>query len=182
MRITNLARLALPKPLWISLAASLQIDKTLPQAVHDLYGLYQTGKSLRVIINPRRNRGALGKSVTLGHYTCGRISLFPCPRCTTGFLTTIYLHELFHAWLHQYHENLYERVSSCALADEFSDIAFRSLGGDAPTNSKNCWSYKLSITQAMNRLQRFGELATSYRLMESHVVQKRLETAQRRLC
>lgn len=176
-----MARLTVPRPLWTHLAAGLKLHNTLPQAVHDLYGLYQTSKSLRVIINPRRNRGAPGKLVTLGHYTCGRISLFPCPRCSVGFLTTIYLHELFHAWLHQYHENLYERISSCALADKFSDLAFRSLGGVAPTNSKNCWSYKLSATQAMNRLQRFEELATSYLQMKSHVVHKRLESAQRGL-
>jgi len=175
MRIINLARLAVPRPLWTRLAASLELHNTLPQAVHDLYGLYQTSKSLRVTINPRRNRGTHGKLVTLGHYTCGRISLFPCPRCSTGFLTTIYLHELFHAWLHQYHENLYERYQSCALAEEFSIIAFRSLGGITPSNKKQCWSYKLSIKLAMSRLDLYKRLSASYQQMRADAVQKRFE-------
>jgi hypothetical protein len=89
----------------------------------------------------------------VGRYSFGHIRLYPCPKCSGGFLTFIFLHELCHAWLDQYHEQLYEIYDSCGLSDEFAETGYRILSG-VGTQDLFCHQFPLSERTARAR---FGE-------------------------
>ena len=82
-------------------------------------------------------------------YTYGHISLFPCPTCSPAFLTHIYLHELFHAWLHQADEQLYLDWQHCEHAEEFANVSFTLLGGSV---AKTCGDYKAKLAIMHQRI------------------------------
>src|SRR5689334_7931704 len=114
MQIRNLSTLRIPKPLWRRLAASVGLAGVLPGAIKDRLGLYGSSRTLRVTVRPF-SRVNEGEVTATGSYTFGHVTLYPCRRCNPASLTQVYLHELVHAWLHQYHEGLYEAWSSCEL-------------------------------------------------------------------
>ncbi len=97
MRYRDHSGLQIHRSLWTALAHPLGLDGRLPGALNDDLEMY-SGNSLRVSVRPTLDRDTDHPS---GTYTYGHISLFPCPKCTRAFLTCVYLHELFHAWLHQ---------------------------------------------------------------------------------
>jgi hypothetical protein len=136
MQITNLSTIGIPRRFWQEIANELKVGGNLPDAVRDDLGMYGGCKSLRVCVRPRR-RVTHSRVIMVGCYTYGRISLFPCTHCTAGFLTQVLLHELVHAWLHQYHDKLY--FASCELAERFADAGFIALGGKI-TKSRVCGS------------------------------------------
>lgn len=154
MRFRNLSSFTIPKDLWRSLASAMELSSVLPQALSDELGMYGEYRTLRITINPERVRGSQHSQVTLGSYTFGHISLFPCPNCTVGFLTHVLLHELHHAWLHQYHEVIYESVDSCRMEDAFASEAFKILGGRIGAEGK-CADFKLDVENALECIGQF---------------------------
>ena len=154
MRYRDHSGLQIDRVLWTALARPLGLDRSLPGALNDDLGIY-SGTSLRVSVRPRLNRDADHPS---GTYTYGHISLFPCPECTPAFLTCAYLHELFHAWLHQTDEDLYTSWDHCDRADTFGDTAFALLGG---AMSPKCTGYRFRSRTAWNRLRTYEVFATT---------------------
>ena len=135
MRFRNLSSLDIDRDLWRALARPFGMDRALPGAIADNLGLY-VGKSLRVTIRPQLEREPEHPS---GWCSYGHISLFPCPICTPAFLTCVYLHELFHAWLHEVDDDLYLTWRHCEAADRFADTAFELLGGIV---AQKCGGYR----------------------------------------
>jgi hypothetical protein len=161
MRIRNRSKIKIPSELWRKIAATLGLAETLPQAVNDELGMYGSVRSLRVSINrPVPGRHEKPGAVA-GSYTFGHIMLYPCPRCTPGFLTFIFLHELCHAWLHQFHERLYELYDSCGMCDEFAESAYRILGG-VSMRRLSCNQFPLSLRTATARFEKFQTFAERY--------------------
>lgn len=158
MRIRNFSGIAIPEELWYSFAECFGIGSLLPAVLlePDMYGRCKT---LSVTIRRVRKR-ASKKQITTGDHTYGRITLYPCPHCSAASLTQVYLHELVHAWLFQYHQKLYQSWDSCGLAETFADIGFRVLGGTVRPRAL-CGSYGLSVRVAKGRLPRFRQLVNS---------------------
>ncbi|HEY3176980.1 MAG TPA: hypothetical protein VGK94_14595, partial [Candidatus Polarisedimenticolia bacterium] len=69
-------------------------------------------------------------------------------------MTQTYLHELFHAWLHQYRPQTYDRFESCTAAERFADATFRALGGHIKP-ARLCGSYSIQLSRAPVRDQAF---------------------------
>ena len=157
MQIRNLSTVRIPIALWHELAEPLKVAGKLPDAARDTVGMYGACTSLRVTVRPRRHVPA-GEVTTTGFYTYGRISLFPCTHCTPGLMTQVFLHELVHAWCHQYHDQWYR--SSCDLAERFAVAGFKVLGGRIRVADR-CGSYRLSIRDAERNLSAFRMLAAS---------------------
>ena len=156
MKFRNLSSITVPKELWRRIAQALNLDKDLPKAEEDGVLLY-VHKRLRVIINKSIDRGSEKQEVILGSYSCGRISLFPCPRCTNGFLTLTYLHEICHAWLSQFHEDLYDECDTCNFCEAFALYSYQILGGT--TVDRFCWNHDLSIKKAEDNFLAFCKYA-----------------------
>jgi len=160
MRIRNYGRLEIPRELWRELARAMKLDGILPGALHDELGIYGTCKTLRVTVRPPipRKPSACPQSYTFGH-----ISIYPCPACTLGFLTSCYLDGLMSAWLHQYHEDLYEQ-SICGYWDDrplftfFTERAYSILGGTI-NKPPVCGNHRLSVRKARRNVPAFREFA-----------------------
>ena len=148
----------LPIRLWQALARAMSVDGVLPGAVSDDLGMCPC-KTLRITIRRERHVQP-GNVVTTGSYTYGHITLYPCVHCTPAFLTQVYLHELAHAWLHQHHPAVYDRLESCPLAERFANAGFRVLGGKARRVTL-CSSYSLPYSNTLTRLDGFRILAKS---------------------
>lgn len=162
MRYRNLSGHLIPKQLWTPIAEQMGLAGTLPQAIRNEYGLYDKCRVLRVSINVSTRRRVTEREIPVGSYSTGRISLFPCHRCTAGFLTKVYLHELCHSWLEQFHEDLYDRFDSCELADAFSDKAYKLLGGTVRSKLNKCWQHELDIKKAIVQLSRLTRDIRTY--------------------
>src|SRR5688572_10233593 len=111
MQIRNLSRMAVPTGLWHALADVMKVGGQLPDAIREEnrfgdFGVYGNCSVLRVTVRPARALEQ-GPVMKIGSYTCGRISLFPCTKCRPGTLTQVFLHELAHAWMDQYHQQLH---------------------------------------------------------------------------
>jgi len=154
MRFRNLSDIECNARIWRELAASLNLSGPLPRAVVNHNGLY-IGRILRVTFRPRLRRRL---SIPGGTYTHGHISLFPCPNCDQASLIWVYLHELFHAWLHQREQQLYRDWSHCEKADQFTDAAYTLLGGRI--RSRSCQQHKLSMVRAAKALPQFRALCS----------------------
>jgi hypothetical protein len=147
----------------------MRVAGPLPGAVADSLGMYP-GKFLRITIHQER-RVPSGRVVTTGSYTYGHIVLSPCTRCTPAFLTQVYLHELVHAWLHQYRPTLDIRIDSCALAERFANAGFRVLGGRM-RRPEQCGSYTLSTMPSAAQLNAFRVLASTLTKVQSGAVKR----------
>jgi hypothetical protein len=158
VRFVNRSSLVVPKALWRELADAMGLGGILPGVIAGAGGLYSSS-TLRVTIHRERHIEA-GKVVMTGLYTYGHITLSPCLHCTPAFLTQVYLHELAHAWLHQYHPSSYGRVDTCPLAERFAIAGFRRLGGRM-RKAELCGSYSLPSHVSMARLREFDSLARS---------------------
>ena len=155
MRFHNLSRIRVNKTLWQDLAKAIGVDGRLPGAIADKYGIY-IGHTLRITVRPQMRRG--WKSTPDACYTYGHITFYPCPKCTFAFLTNLYLHELFHAWLHQTDDKLYTYWDHCSNAEDFADTGYRLLGGQIP-KSGSCGNYVLDVGAAMESLSEFRNFA-----------------------
>jgi hypothetical protein len=173
MRIRNLSSIRLPRQLWRALAEEMGLASVLPLAVTDKYGLYDDRRSLRVLVNRQSLRRVVPAEIVVGEYTLGRISLFPCPKCTAGFLTFVFLHELCHAWLHQNHEALYEEFESCLMCDSFAEKGYRIIGGRS-SSIKKCWTFELSVKTAIESISEFHRFAESFISADQSAIRKRL--------
>jgi len=140
MRFQNESDIEIDRRLLRRLAEPFGLMAPLPGAIQDDIGLY-VGRYLRVRLRPTRRRRP---SIPSGWYSCGAISIFPCPDCTPGFVVSVFLHELFHAWLSQHDDGIYLRWNHCSVADRFSDRAFELLGGR--WRIKKCGSFRLPRT------------------------------------
>ena len=160
VRFRNLSKLKIPKPLWSSLAKIMGLGSTLPQSNRD-WEMYKPHRTLRITINPA-NKKKPKKGTMTGSYTYGHISFYPCPRCTIGLLTQVYLHELHHVWMDQYHRKTYlkNRDKDERESERFADKAFRILGGKFGSK-KTCWSYYLNTDEAIKRLEKFRKFSNS---------------------
>jgi hypothetical protein len=156
VRIRNLSPIEIPKGLWRSLARSLEVGALLPGTQREP-AMYNGRTTLSVAIRPVRRRSD-ENDVTTGDHAYGVITLFPCPNCSVASLTHVYLHELVHAWLFQYHEELYMSWDSCGLAERFADAGFQLLGGSIRPR-RRCGSYALDLELAKIRLSAFGPFA-----------------------
>jgi hypothetical protein len=70
----------------------------------------------------------------------------------------VFLHELVHAWFHQYHDNLDRKFPSCDLAERFADAGFAALGGRR-RDPNVCGSFRLPAEVAAKKLAAFQQLA-----------------------
>lgn len=169
MQFRNLSSVNVPKYLWRNIAKEMNVDKELPQAVEDGILLYST-KTLKVTINKLIERGGSGEQeVVLGSNTCGSISIYPCPRCTIGFLTITYLHEICHAWLLEYHEDIYDIYDTCEFCEAFAQKSYKILGGKA--TGRLCGDHHLSIDQAVNKFSEFKVYVSQFVTMSSSELQ-----------
>src|SRR5437867_4837020 len=159
MRFNNLSAFRVPTGLWRCLATAMSLDGVLPGTLTDERLVYGDYRTLRVTIRPQRRVHA-GVMVISGRHTYGHISISPCTRCTLGSLTHVYLHELFHAWLFQYHRRSYTRWDHCSQAERFADSAFNELGGRMGSRNA-CASYALNVRIGSSKLSAFQHLATS---------------------
>jgi hypothetical protein len=167
MRLRNLSDIAVDRDLWTQLAKPLALDGILPGALRDEADLY-SGNTLRVTIRPRLSRPA-GRPTS--SYTCGHIAIYPCPHCRYGFLTWVYLHELFHAWLDQVDESLYLSWDHCTVADRFANGAYALLGASAKSNDR-CATYRFDDETARQRLHRYQQYAGTIAGRRGHDIQK----------
>jgi len=142
MKVHNLSGKQIPRRLWHHLASKMGLGKHLPLATHDDLGLYPAHGTLDVKIRPVLKHPQ-ETPVTSGYYSCGRIVILPCPSCTGAFLTHLFLHELFHAWIDQYHNELYDSQTCCDVAERFADACFQALGGRIRPLGL-CGSYRFS--------------------------------------
>jgi hypothetical protein len=159
MRFRNLSDMSLPTSLWKKLAAAFDLENVLPGAEPDDLGMYSCS-TLRMTVRPRRGVGS--EVVVTGTYTFGRINLRPCDHCTVGFLTQVYLHELVHAWLHQYRERQCLSEHACALAERFANAGYSELGGTY-RKVELCGSYRLPLPIPDPEVMKFTSLANSLR-------------------
>jgi len=171
MRIRNLSTKRIPSELWHHLAHTMQLGDRLPMAVADELELYPKHYRLEVTVRPIR-RHAEGVEVFSGYYSCGRVVIFPCPSCTSAFLTHLFLHELFHAWIDQYHNTLYASTMYCDLTGRFADASFRALGGRVrPRNVCGSYSFSKSLSFMLSTLG-FPRLFKSLSASSSGQLQK----------
>jgi hypothetical protein len=70
------------------------------------------------------------------------------------------LHELAHAWLHQYKQEKYDQWDSCPLAEAFACASYDALGGTR-AESDLCSTHRLNIVLADERLDNYAKLAAS---------------------
>ncbi len=159
MRLRNMSGLVIPKDVWMALARAMRVDGILPGAKADNHGTYENSKTLRVTVRPRR-RVARGIVTTTGSHTFGRITLAPCRHCTFRSFTQVFIHELFHAWIFQYHERLYDTFEHCRVAERFAEMGFLSLGGGV-RDVDVCGSYLLDPDDAREHVGCFDVLAES---------------------
>jgi len=129
MRLRNLSTEKVPRELWHGAARMMGLGALLPQAGADDIGLYPRDGRLHVTVRPRRlnPRGLL---VETGRYSSGKIRMSPCSRCSLAFLSEVFLHELFHAWLDQRNPSLYIDWDHCDVAERFARTGYRLLGGN----------------------------------------------------
>jgi hypothetical protein len=158
MRFRNLSDLAIPKDLWTELAARLKLDAALPDAASAPAGLYQC-RSLRVTVRPRKHT-VDGLIVITGTYTYGHVGLRPCVHCTPAFLTQVFLHELVHAWMHQYRDRFYFSERADALCERFADAGYRAIGGRW-RNRDWCGSYRLAGNIQQQNMKAYTRVADS---------------------
>jgi hypothetical protein len=161
MRFMNSSTLVLPKLLWSQLAGAMKLDGILPGAKSDELGMYGTVKSLRVTVR-RERQVRKGQVVTTGSYTYGHVTLYPCPNCSVAFVTQVFIHELMHAWIHQYHSPLYSKSDTCEVAERFANAGFKALGGKRGS-LKNCGSYTFPTRLSLARVFEFRALAANLR-------------------
>ena len=167
MQIRNLSSIRISNALWRAMANEMGVGGVLPAAAREPY-LYEKRKTLLTTIRPRR-RKTNGEVVTIGYYTIGRINLFPCPSCSAGFMTHEFAHELIHAWLDHYHEELYFHSDVEELAERFADAAFIALGGYIRPK-RVCGSFRLSMKVAQGRLLKFKEVASTLKSCHAQCV------------
>ena len=102
-----------------------------------------------------------------GTHTLARIDVSPCAGCNPGFLFATYLHELFHAWLYEYHEPLYFAEWPESFCDRCAVAVLRSLGGKVRRGAKcarfvapgrNVWRSRLGkAAKLLDGIQCFQE-------------------------
>jgi len=182
MRIRNLSGSVVRTELWRELAEHFGLGQTLPLRSHPQWQrVYKhlTNRTLTLTINRRSKRNMKDGPVTSARYSFGRISLFPCPRCTTAFLTHSFLHGLSRAWLDQYHEDLTLRTDLDAFFDEFADRTFAILGGKRPSDMK-CWKCKLPKVIGRSRIRNLKAFAERFRNADSTTVDRLIDESSRR--
>jgi len=175
MRIRNYSHRVILAILWKTLAKGVGLGNVLPLAVADEYGIYKERRSLQLIVHRRRPAEHGDIEETVGSYSLGRIHLFPCQRCSTGFLTFVFLHELCHAWIHQFHERIYEDSETCGFCDKFADRAFRILGGSVSPHA-SCGEFVLNERRALTAADKFSDYARTR--FESRKFERPNKTAQ----
>ncbi len=159
MRIINFSRLPVPRTLWSGLASALRLDAILPAAERDEFGFYKSRRQLAIVVR-RSHHVPQGQTSITGTYCFGRIELRPCLNCTVAFLTRAYVHELVHAWLDQYHTDLYISTDSCPFAERFALATYDALGGTRAPNDL-CSTHTMDLKLAATRLGSYRELAAS---------------------
>ncbi|MBI4748450.1 MAG: hypothetical protein HY774_08160 [Acidobacteria bacterium] len=155
MLVQNLSSRHISRGVWTSLATSLRLNGILPGGLIDEIGMYRNHQQLFVKVYKEVHHPP-GVTVTNGTYSYGEITLHPCFHCTFGFLTFTLLHELIHAWVHQFHPHLYDGWDSCQIGDEFAEEGYKQLGGIYPSK-EICTRYNLSISKARVHLKHFDE-------------------------
>ncbi|MGE0162850.1 MAG: hypothetical protein AB7S71_06900 [Dongiaceae bacterium] len=153
----------------------------LPKALTEQWPFYYDGRTLHVTVNRRTLRNVSDGEVVVGAYAIGKIWLYPCPRCTDGFLTHTFLHELCHAWMDAFHRSLSLSDEACALCCTFADRSLELLGGGRRSEMK-CWSCRLPNDIGPRRLRRFQEYADLLAKADSAAIQRLMKQAAARMC
>lgn len=123
MKLEKPRRVRIPRRTFVALAKALRLDGELPAARRDGVYLFDDESELRVQVLERK-RPRLS-----GDYTCGKVRIFVCPRCSDAKVLWTYAHELSHAWLDSYRRQDYFRSEVEVFADAFADGVFGVLGG-----------------------------------------------------
>ena len=163
MKFRNKSSLQIPSKLWNKLAKRMGLGKNLPQTNGERAFLYTTPdfhhpiRTLYVTVHKEQYFPKNNEIVTTGEYGFGNIDLFPCLKCTYGFLTAIFLHELCHAWIEQYHpvfsEKMYQHEEE--IADNFMAQAYKILSNEDYHDEKNCFDYSFTQKTGLNQLDTF---------------------------
>ena len=175
VNLRNQSSVDVSSRLWSSLAERFDLHGRLPEASRDEFGFYRRHKTLTVRVS-RRRAVPDGEVTTSGTYSYGRIHLYPCNHCTPGFLTKVFIHELVHAWLHQYRETEYVSWISCTVAERLAKSAFTALGG--VRTGDVCGSHRLPNNVALQHLDDFELIATSLRNTPDEATSSRLRLAR----
>ena len=161
MLIENKTNLIIPVDFWMSLAKKLGLSGVLPLSIEDEFGLYEDSNKLRVLVTEFGNN-VTNHEVILVSYTSGEIEIKACPRCTVSFLTYMLLDGLANAWLHQYHENLYERYNSEKMAYYFSRNTYQKLTSIEYTDYCRCQDFNVSIDAMKKRVQFYNSFVDEF--------------------
>jgi hypothetical protein len=148
----------------------------LPRALTEQWPTYYDGRALHVTVNRRMLRNVSDGEVVCGAYALGKIWLYPCPKCTDGFLTHTFLHELYHAWIDAFHRSLSFSNEACALCNTFADRSLELLGGGRPSEMK-CWGCRLPDPVHDRALRRFQEYANELARADDAEIQKLMKQA-----
>lgn len=171
MRLRNSSSRRVPRKLWHTLAHAIGLGGRLPAADRDPIGMYSNPV---LLVRVRAERGRHGPGDSTAFYSYGSLSIKPCERCTVGFLTWVYLHELHHAFVEQFHEPLWKPSSDLeALADDFADRAFRALGG---RRGRHCGAFTLDATVPPKRLARYRAVARGLRACSRRQLKRQIAT------
>ena len=114
MKIDNRTTTKLDTAALEFLAGSLGLGGALPAAQRDGLFLFDDEEELIVQLIATRNPPAAGD------YTCGKMRIFVCPRCSVGRVIWVFAHELVHAWYESYHWECYCDPGREAVADLIS--------------------------------------------------------------
>ncbi len=150
------ATITIDRALWRDLSRPMGLARALPDALDNSLQMY-TSRRLLVKLTCTSQHHDHSSNTAVGTYSFGRIELFECPGCTFAYVTWVLLHELFHAWAHQYHEDFFETVEHCRKADAFANRAFALLGGKRSTS---CSSFELPLRVARGRLAAYRRYVT----------------------
>ena len=131
--IFNFADQTCDRGLWHAVAEELGLSGNLRDA-------HLVGRSvLTVVIRSPRTRSL---DTPDGTHTLGRIDIFPCSECNSGFLTATYLHLLFQAWLNEYHEDSYHETWTEGFCDRAAIATLRLLGGRVMRRGTKCRRFR----------------------------------------
>ena len=176
MQIRNLSGTEVPRALWRELANTMGFGGALPEKLRRKWPCYYDGRTLQVTVNRRTTRNVTEGEVTCGSYSLGKIWLYPCPKCTDGFLTHVFLYELCMAWLDAFHWELSFDRQAGALCDDFADRAYKLLGGKRRRRMK-CWACQIPETVGPRRLRRFRAYVDMFRSADGAAIERMMKEA-----
>ena len=176
MRIRNLSGTEVPRALWSDLATAMGFGGWLPEELRRQWPFYYDGRTLHVTVNRRTTRNVVEGEVTCGSYAFGNTWLYPCPKCTDGFLTHVFLYVLCDAWLDAFHPQHRFDTAATDLCDRFADHAYKLLGGKRPRRMK-CAACHIPENVGARRLRRFAAYVDMIKSADGAAIERMMRAA-----